>query len=138
MSPEKRLHEMTMDIEPLTGVPVFASAGLQINVLVQPYPHITLLAGMPKIYFPAIWFKEIASVDGETGVELKGLSNLEKTPSIVGYVVLSIGVTTLLIVGVICLSRKYGEGGGDNRNGDASEYLVTPPTASNDSNHSDN
>jgi hypothetical protein len=65
-----------------------------------------LLKGLPKIYFPAIWFKQTARIDDKLGPQVKLVSLLPTIGSIVFYVILSLGVTLLLIVSICYVTMR--------------------------------
>ena len=64
------------------------------------------LHDVPKIYFPAIWFRQTAHVDDKIGPELELLAALPSAGTISSLVLLSIGLTTILVVGIFYLTRR--------------------------------
>ena len=96
----------------------------QINVLLGPVPGITMLEGVPEVFFPVMWFENRAGVPESLVFKMKLLSNLPEILSGIGftevddcftflfYLYLSlshqIGVFSSLIIifGMLALTRR--------------------------------
>jgi hypothetical protein len=66
----------------------------------------SILRHAPKIYFPAIWFKQTARIDDTIGPQVKFLSLIPTIGAAVFYVILSAGITTLLVVGICYVTMR--------------------------------
>ncbi len=64
---------------------------------------------MPKIFFPVIWFKQTALIDDIIGPQLKLLLLVPEIGSAGAYIILSIGVTIVVIVAVVYASLRRPE-----------------------------
>lgn len=106
MHPEEEKHQMYIDLEPRSGIPLQVSAAFQINILLQPLDGFSLFKDVPKTYFPAIWFKQTARIDNEIGPELRLLTALPDIGIISSLVLLSIGLTILIVVGIFYLTIR--------------------------------
>lgn len=74
-------------------------ASLQVNMLLNPYQEYALLKGVPKIYFPLMWFKEKARIDNELGPTVRLMSRMPMAGNILFGCLLGIGVILLIIAG---------------------------------------
>ncbi|CAG7823679.1 unnamed protein product [Allacma fusca] len=106
MHPVEEKHQMFIDLEPRSGIPLQVAASFQINILLQPTKEYTLLHDVPKIYFPTVWFKQTARIDDKIGPELAILTALPGAGTIISFVVLSLGVTCLLVIAIFYLTRR--------------------------------
>lgn len=99
LKPEKQKHELYVLLEPETALPIELVGRLQINVLVQPTPHIALFKEAPTMFFPALWIQEkVRSPDDK----IQLLYIFSWIP-IVGYVCFGI----LIFIGAFLLIFKF-------------------------------
>lgn len=96
LQPEKELHEFQMTMEPNMAIPVDVSARLQVNVKTQTYPDIGLFQETPTIYFPVLWFEQIARVPDEMLRELVMVGSLP----LIGYICCSVIVAIGIIIAI--------------------------------------
>ncbi|OXA59423.1 Protein croquemort [Folsomia candida] len=106
MEPNETKHQMFMDLEPNSGIPLEVSAALQINILLQPMKEFSILRNVPKIYFPAIWFRQTAHIDDSIGPEVKLLSIIPTIGFVIFYIILSTGVTSLFVIGICYVTMR--------------------------------
>lgn len=62
LNPNPEKHRMRLFLDPVTKVPVFAKAQLQINILLRPIDKMNIFEDVPVVYFPMIWFRQTAVV----------------------------------------------------------------------------
>ena len=74
---------------------------------------------MPRIFFPVIWFRQTALVDDIIGPQLTLLLLVPEIGNVAAYIVVSLGISILMIVGVICISLRC-------KDDDEALYLVSP------------
>lgn len=91
MHPTPR-HEFSMTVEPITGLPLEVAARLQMNILVQEVPGISLME-RPTILFPILWFEEVVKVPFHMAFLLKILLSLEGICLFIGAAMVLSGLT---------------------------------------------
>ncbi|ODN02981.1 Protein croquemort [Orchesella cincta] len=107
MHPNPSFHQLFIDIEPRSGIPLQVSAALQINILVERRHEYGFLKNLPfeKIYFPCIWFRQTAQIDESIGPMVRMVSNLPSIGSIASLVILSTGLSIIVILGICIMTR---------------------------------
>lgn len=97
MQPDAEKHKIYMVLEPTFGFPLEVAARLQINVLIQPDPVITLLRGVKKVFFPVFWFEQKVTigVPKETSTFIT-IVNILPTAGFITSLILIIG-------GILCI-----------------------------------
>ncbi|KAB0799864.1 hypothetical protein PPYR_07744 [Photinus pyralis] len=111
LKPDKARHETHITLEPNTGVPLNASAKLQLNLFVDNVKGISVFDNVVPTYMPILWFQEDASLT-EKYCNLIGI--FQKVLSggfYFGYVLFGVGLFTMLFAwysmnGLIC-RRRY-------------------------------
>jgi len=73
---------------------------------------------MPRIFFPMIWFKQTAHIDDVIGPQLELLLLIPRVGTLFNFVILSLGISLLVILGVIFVTLKW-------RSDDEALYLVS-------------
>ncbi|XP_037708541.1 protein peste [Drosophila subpulchrella] len=112
MSPNQKDHEFYMVVEPSTGIPLEVAARFQVNMLVEPIQGISLYTGIPKIFFPLIWFEQKVRITPEMADQLKVLPVVLMSGQIFAGVCLAIGIILLCWAPVqnllsTCQNRRY-------------------------------
>lgn len=62
MDPKKERHEFNIRIEPETGLPLEVKGRVQVNMLLQKIPSISLYKNAPRVFMPVFWFEQLAAV----------------------------------------------------------------------------
>lgn len=106
LMPSKKRHEFYMILEPTTGIPLEVAARLQVNVLIEEFPSITLYTKVPSIFFPVIWFEQKVSINEELASDLKMLLSIPTTGHICSGVVFTIGLIMIFWFPVDKLVRR--------------------------------
>jgi len=65
-----------------------------------------IFKGIPKIYFPAIWFKQTANVDDDIASQLKIITLVPLVGNIIWIVIFSFGLSTLIVLGVVYITNR--------------------------------
>jgi hypothetical protein len=60
---------------------------------------------MPRIFFPTMWMKQVLLLDEFYGSQLKILLLVEQIGNISGFMLISIGITILLLISVLVLRK---------------------------------
>lgn len=71
LQPDPKLHETWLDIEPYTGVPLFATKKLQISFRVEQIPQLAGFASIRHAFIPLVWVTEEGGVNEELADEIK-------------------------------------------------------------------
>ncbi|ODM93156.1 Protein croquemort, partial [Orchesella cincta] len=83
MKPNASIHQMYIDLEQRSGIPLQVEASMQINILIEPHPEYNSMKHLPTLYFPIFWFKQRARVDDKIGSQIHLLNKI----FISGYVI---------------------------------------------------
>ncbi|KAL1505375.1 hypothetical protein ABEB36_004958 [Hypothenemus hampei] len=92
MSPNESKHGFFIVFEPKTGMPLEVSARLQLNLLVEPVPGISLLRDVPKIVIPVLWFEQSVLIPDDMAFYVQLLLHFETICLICGIVCILCGV----------------------------------------------
>ncbi|XP_050732113.1 lysosome membrane protein 2-like isoform X2 [Eriocheir sinensis] len=71
LNPSKADHETIIDVEPRTGVAMFAAKKMQLNVPLKPYGSLPSFKNVPEVIFPILWVNESASVNEDDAREVR-------------------------------------------------------------------
>ncbi|ODM90878.1 Protein croquemort, partial [Orchesella cincta] len=99
MKPNATNHEMYIDLEQTTGIPLQVEASMQINLLVESYPEYEILKNVPSLYFPIFWFKQRARIDDSFINQLKIINDI----STAGYIIFGV----MIWVGLAIQTTSY-------------------------------
>ncbi|XP_047001866.1 protein croquemort-like isoform X1 [Schistocerca americana] len=97
MSPEEQRHSFYVTLEPETGIPLDVAARFQINILLQQQSYISMLRGVPRVFFPMLWFEERASITEELARPLRLLLLMPTCGLAASLASCAAGVVALLI-----------------------------------------
>lgn len=79
-----------------TGVPIEVKARIQLNLMMQPNPKVTLFRDVPKFLFPVFWFDQEVSIPHEYSWKLKVLLSSTTVANLLGSISLVIGFVLLV------------------------------------------
>ncbi|XP_033312936.1 protein croquemort-like isoform X1 [Bombus bifarius] len=113
MKPSKEKHELSISIEPKTGVPLYVHAQLQLNLLMQPDHEMSMFKNIKKTFIPMLWFTQEAYLTSNYAHIIKFIIILESLGSITCYGIACIGI--LIISTGIFLYIKHGLGEEENQ-----------------------
>ncbi|RZB40688.1 CD36 domain containing protein [Asbolus verrucosus] len=73
LKPENEKHDFYITLEPNTNIVLEADAKLQINMLLQPIPGISIFEKVPKAFFPLMWSQQHVKIPASDASKLKWL-----------------------------------------------------------------
>ncbi|KAK8379449.1 hypothetical protein O3P69_019391 [Scylla paramamosain] len=71
LNPTKSEHETTIDVEPRTGVAMYAAKKMQLNIPLKRYGNLPSFKNVPEVIFPILWVNESANVDADMSQEVR-------------------------------------------------------------------
>ncbi|XP_063923232.1 protein croquemort-like isoform X2 [Zophobas morio] len=107
MKPNASEHQMTMSIEPQTGIPVQVKVAAQINLKVEKIDKIKLLENVKTHYMPALWFKQYATVNEYLADQAKLLLTLPSIGHYTGYGIVGLGCLLAFIFGFVTWKKLW-------------------------------
>ncbi|KAF5287578.1 hypothetical protein FQA39_LY15855 [Lamprigera yunnana] len=96
LSPNKSKHEMSLTLEPNTGIPLQANINLQINILLKNVEGISIFKDVKSTYIPIMWFKESATIPHNYDIFIKLIIGLKFNGPYFLYCSLIIGIALLI------------------------------------------
>lgn len=105
MNPQKDKHQITMSLEPKTGVPLKINAQLQLNLLLQPYGNMTMFKKTQKALIPMLWFTQEATLTSDYADTVKLIIVLQSLGSVLSYEVAGIGVI-MIFIGIFVVVKR--------------------------------
>ncbi|XP_046443721.1 lysosome membrane protein 2-like [Daphnia pulex] len=108
LKPNKDWHETHFDLEPLLGVPLFASKRLQLNIDARRYKVPERFLNISDTVFPVIWLNESAKLDAATANDVNKAVNVIDALNISRWCFLGAGIALVvasLIMLVVYLTR---------------------------------
>ncbi|XP_076174152.1 protein croquemort [Ptiloglossa arizonensis] len=114
MKPDKKKHELSISIEPKTGVPLNVNAQLQLNLLIQPDKDMTMFKNLKKIFVPMLWFTQEARLTSSYAETVKFVIILQSLGSVTCFGIAGIGFI-IIFIGIFVLIRENLKGE-DNEN----------------------
>ncbi|XP_030383661.1 protein peste [Scaptodrosophila lebanonensis] len=96
LKPDKDRHEMTLILEPKTGMLLDIRARVMISLLVEPWKHSTMYRKSRRTFFPLVWADYNPHITPELLGYLKLLSLSEVLGKVCGLICVAIGVIMLL------------------------------------------
>lgn len=125
MLPDQEKHQISMIIEPTTGIPIQVNAKLQLNLLIEPVRYMSIFENINKTYIPMLWFTQEANLTTSYASQVKILLILPILGTVTCFGIAGIGVLIFFIgIFVYVRQRLRGEDNqvllskydGDNRN----------------------
>ncbi|KAG7213896.1 hypothetical protein KM043_003100 [Ampulex compressa] len=112
MKPSKEKHELSIALEPTTGIPLQVRAQLQINLLIQPDEYLTRFKYVKRTFVPMMWFTQEADLTSDYASKVKFILTLPSLGEVTCYGIAGIGGFILLIgVFIYVRQRRQGEEG---------------------------
>lgn len=124
MEPNKEKHELSISIEPKTGVPLNVNAALQLNLLIQNDAHMSMFKNIKKTFVPMLWFTQEAYLTANYARIIKFIIILESLGSITCYGIACIG-TLFISIGIFLYIRH-------NFRGEENQVLLSKRFINND------
>ncbi|XP_037960821.1 protein peste-like [Teleopsis dalmanni] len=96
MKPDKEKHEFFLVIDPVTGLALDVGGRLQLNILVEPIPHLKRFKNVRKAYYPLFWLDATARISPELATELILISSIKLYGQVAGGICFLIGLFLFL------------------------------------------
>ncbi|XP_054264335.1 protein peste-like isoform X2 [Macrosteles quadrilineatus] len=109
LEPDPERHEFYFSIEPTYGVPIDIGARVQLNMLMQPIPHISMYKNVPRVMFPVLWVDQRVTISEALAWELRLVLLLPTLATIAGVFALSSGTILFVILLALRSRRKNAE-----------------------------
>ncbi|CAL1682862.1 unnamed protein product [Lasius platythorax] len=107
MSPDKEKHEISMTIEPTTGIPIQVKAKLQLNLLIEPVESMSMFENINKTYIPMLWFTQEANLTASYASQVKLLLILPTLGTVTCFGIAGIGVLIFFIGLFVYIRQKW-------------------------------
>ncbi|XP_076239555.1 protein croquemort isoform X2 [Calliopsis andreniformis] len=117
MHPDKEKHELSISLEPRTGVPLRVAAQLQLNLLVEPDSAMSMFKNVKRTFIPMLWFTQEAYLTADYASKIKLIIILESLGSVTCYGIGAIGILIIAISLFIFIR--------DNFKGEETQGLLT-------------
>ncbi|KZC09768.1 PREDICTED: protein croquemort-like [Dufourea novaeangliae] len=117
MKPQKNKHELSISLEPKTGVPLKVNAKLQLNLLIDRDEKIKMFKNLTKTFVPMLWFTQEATLTSDYAGTVKFIIILESLGSVTFFGIGAIGII-VMFVGIFVLVRN-------NFRGEENQVLLT-------------
>ncbi|XP_073949909.1 protein peste-like [Choristoneura fumiferana] len=107
MQPDEEKHSFFFSVEPKLGVPLEVGGRFQLNILIEPTPHIALYENVPKMLFPIMWVNQNVRTDESI------ISDLRYARAILDWGATVCACTALLLTVLVAMAtccwrkRKY-------------------------------
>lgn len=124
MEPSKIKHELSISIEPKTGVPLNVHAQLQLNLLVQHDSAMSMFKNVKTTFVPMLWFTQEAYLTADYARIIKFINILETLGSITSYGIACIGVLIISIGIFLYIKHSF--------NGEENQVLLSSKSNEND------
>ncbi|XP_014778407.1 lysosome membrane protein 2 [Octopus bimaculoides] len=106
IKPDPEKHSTQLDIEPTTGLGLHLAKRLQINLMIEAIPEITISQKVDKKPLPVLWIDENAKVDTDTAQKFQDeVGTPMKIMTGVKYGLLSLGIF-LILLALLLLMRN--------------------------------
>lgn len=98
LRPDKNKHQFYISLEPTTGIPIDVSARLQLNLLLQPIKYVRTFENVPKVFFPVLWFEQVAKIPDHLSIMLRFLLAMPLICRTLGFVFIVFGVSLIAYI----------------------------------------
>ncbi|KAL0103109.1 hypothetical protein PUN28_017444 [Cardiocondyla obscurior] len=109
MSPNKEKHEMSIVLEPTTGVPLSVKAQLQLNMVLEPVDDMSIFQNLTKTYIPMLWFTQEADLTATYANKVQLLLTLPSLGTVTFFGIAGIG-TLIFFLGIFIFVRQKWRG----------------------------
>ncbi|KAJ3643123.1 hypothetical protein Zmor_025854 [Zophobas morio] len=110
LKPEDK-HEFYITLEPKSGIVIDIGAKMQVNVLLQPIPYITMYEKVPKLVFPVFYFDQNLPATDDLASILIQIQSLPDVSNIAVLILLTLGLASIvwILINMYCWSKKKKE-----------------------------
>ncbi|XP_034173677.1 protein croquemort [Osmia lignaria lignaria] len=106
MIPDKEKHELSISLEPKTGVPLKVHAQLQLNIMVLHDDVMKLFKNVTTTFVPTLWFTQEATLTSNYASIVKFIIILESLGSVTLFGIAAIGILVLSIGLFLCIRHS--------------------------------
>ncbi|EFN76142.1 Protein croquemort [Harpegnathos saltator] len=107
MKPNRQKHELSMVIEPTTGIPLQVKAQLQLNLLLEPVEYMSMFQNLTRTYIPMLWFTQEANLTASYASMVKVVLILPTLGIVTCFGIAGIGILIFFIGIFIFIRAKW-------------------------------
>ncbi|XP_032665362.1 protein croquemort-like isoform X2 [Odontomachus brunneus] len=107
MHPSQEKHELSMLIEPTTGIPLQVKAQLQLNLLLEPVEYVSMFQNLTRTYIPMLWFTQEANLTASYASMVKVVLILPSLGVVTCFGIAGIGILIFFIGIFIYIREKW-------------------------------
>ncbi|XP_011866286.1 PREDICTED: protein croquemort-like isoform X2 [Vollenhovia emeryi] len=109
MYPDKEKHELSIVLEPTTGIPLTVKAQLQLNILLQPVANMSMFKNVRETYVPMLWFAQEVDLTASYASQVKLLLILPSLGTVTFFGIAGIGIL-IVFIGLFVYIRQRWQG----------------------------
>lgn len=110
LKPDIDKHQLTLALEPMTGIPLYANARLQINLMVEPFEDIELFEKFTeRMFLPTMWFNQRVELSEDLADDVKLIVSFQTIGMGILFGLAGIGAL-MLFVGIMLTIRHGWKG----------------------------
>lgn len=109
MFPNKEKHELSIVLEPTTGIPMQVKAQLQLNLLIDRVEDMSMFENISTTYVPMLWFTQEANLTADYASKVKLLLTLSSLGSVTFFGIAGIGIL-ICTIGLFVYIRQLWKG----------------------------
>ncbi|XP_077259847.1 protein croquemort isoform X2 [Temnothorax americanus] len=109
MSPNKQKHELSIVLEPTTGIPLLVKAALQLNILLEPVENMSMFENINMTYIPMLWFTQEANITADYAKQVQLLLILPSLGTVTLFGIGGIGIL-IFFIGLFVYVRQRWRG----------------------------
>ncbi|GLV39928.1 croquemort [Carabus blaptoides fortunei] len=107
LAPNKSIHELFLEIEPNTGIPLRARPRVQVNILIQPIKGFSMYEKAVTTFMPAFWFENRVELTSDYASQVKLVLVLPHLGVYTGAGFGGIGLLLLLTTAVLTYHKSW-------------------------------
>lgn len=105
LQPDARKHELQFALDPFSGIPLYANARLQLNIMMEAFPHIKLFAKLKqRVFVPTMWFNQRVVLTEDLAPLINLLSMAPQLGAGIFFALAGVGAL-LLLAALLCSLR---------------------------------
>ncbi|XP_071636458.1 protein croquemort isoform X1 [Temnothorax longispinosus] len=109
MSPNEQKHELSIVLEPTTGIPLLVKAALQLNILLEPVENMSMFENINMTYIPMLWFTQEANITADYAKQVQLLLILPSLGTVTFFGIGGIGIL-IFFIGLFVYVRQRWRG----------------------------
>lgn len=92
LKPDPKKHQLSIELEPKTGLPLQILARVQINIKTQPISLLRMFSKAKVRYWPMVWFTQRAVLTDDLASQVRSLLVLEHLGPYTGWGIVGVGL----------------------------------------------